>query len=158
MFGASSYSLNSSYVPTTLKSVKITGDLTTVGDSAFYGCSNLTIYCKSNTEAERYAKENSVSCIIDDEAPIVNITVNPTGWTKENVTLTVNASDNLSGLPVNAYSFDGGTTWQAENTKIYTENTNGLVIKVKDNLDNIATVDTINITKKWQKTDRGCYQ
>ena len=31
--------------------------------------------------------------------------------------------------------------------KTYTENTNGIVIKVKDKLGNIATYDTINITK-----------
>ena len=41
IFGASSYSDNSWYVPTSLKSVTITGS-TSIGSSAFYGCSNLT--------------------------------------------------------------------------------------------------------------------
>ena len=83
---------------------------------------------------------------IDKQAPIINsVTGNPTEWTKENVTLTVNASDSLSGIK--EYSFDGGENWQEENTKDYNQNTNGIVIKVRDNAGNIATYDTINITK-----------
>ena len=66
---------------------------------------------------------------IDKTAPkISSVTGNPTEWTKNNVTLTVNASDDLSGLA--AYSFDNGATWQTENTKTYTENTSGIVVKV----------------------------
>ena len=41
IFGALSYSSNSSYVPTSLKTVNITGG-TTIGSSAFRGCSSLT--------------------------------------------------------------------------------------------------------------------
>jgi len=40
IFGASSYSYNSSYVPISLKSVTITGD-TSIGGGAFYNCSGL---------------------------------------------------------------------------------------------------------------------
>ena len=41
IFGAGSYSDNSSYVPTSLKTVVITGG-TSISDYAFYGCSSLT--------------------------------------------------------------------------------------------------------------------
>ena len=78
---------------------------------------------------------------------MTNIEENPTSWTKGNVTLTINAEDSLAGLAEKPYSFDGGETWQSENTKTYTENTDGIVIKVKDKLDNINTHETINITK-----------
>ena len=45
---------------------------------------------------------------IDKEGPTINgIEGNPSSWTKENVTLKVNAEDNLSGLANEAYSFDG---------------------------------------------------
>ena len=41
IFGASSYSENSKYIPSTLKTVAITGE-TRLGDYAFFGCSGLT--------------------------------------------------------------------------------------------------------------------
>ena len=41
IFGANSYSNNSSYVPSSLKTVIITGG-NSIGNSAFYGCNNLT--------------------------------------------------------------------------------------------------------------------
>ena len=89
-----------------------------------------------------------VEYVLDDENPIItSITGNPTEWTTEDVTLTVQANDTLSGLASEPYSFDGGTTWQKENTKIYTENTNEIVIQVKDNLGNIETSEVINIDK-----------
>lgn len=85
---------------------------------------------------------------IDKTVPtITSITGNPMNWTSENVTLTVNANDTISGLSAQAYSFDGGTTWQESNMKTYTENTNGITIKVRDNAGNVATANTIDITK-----------
>lgn len=55
------------------------------------------------------------------------------------------ASDTLSGIA--GYSFDGGETWQVSNTKVFTENISGIVVKVKDAVGNITTYgETINIT------------
>ena len=86
----------------------------------------------------------------DVTAPTVTITGNPTEWTKDDVVLTVNAQDSESGLPDEttggAYSFDGGATWQAEASKTYTENSSGIIIKVRDEAGNIET-QTIDITK-----------
>lgn len=83
---------------------------------------------------------------IDKDKPIINsVTGNPEEYTKQNVTLVVNAIDTDSGVA--EYSFDGGKTWQAENSKEYSENTKGIVIKVKDKAGNESTYDeTINIT------------
>ena len=86
--------------------------------------------------------------VVDNTPPTVNVTGNATNWTNSNVTLTVTASDTESGLQNNAYSFDGGNTWQASNTKQYTENTSGIVVKVRDEANNIAEYgEVINITK-----------
>ena len=85
---------------------------------------------------------------IDKEGPTINgIEGNPSSWTKENVILKVNAEDNLSGLANEAYSFDGGNTWQESNEKTYTENTENIIIKVKDNVGNISEYEPISITK-----------
>lgn len=85
---------------------------------------------------------------IDKTKPIIsNVTGNPTNWTNGNVTLTVNASDAGSGLHATAYSFDNGVTWQSSNVKTYTENTNNIVVKVRDIAGNVYTNAIINITK-----------
>ena len=103
--------------------------------------------------------KSSISVLVnkfDHTAPtITNVTGNPSNWTKNNVTLTVNGAkdkgDNNvepgSGLANAAYSFDGGATWQASASKTYTSNTSGIVIKVRDRLGNIYTHSDISITK-----------
>lgn len=134
-----------------LKSIAIPEEVTWIGVDAFSNCSNLTIFCKSNSYTEEYAIDEGISYTIDDEAPTIeSVTGNPTEYTTENVTLTINAKDELSGLALKAYSFDGGTTWQKENTKTYEENTDGIVIKVRDALGNLYTHEEINITKIQQ--------
>ena len=95
--------------------------------------------------------KSSISVLVnkfDHEGPnITRVTGNPDKWTNKDVTLTVNATDSKSGLADAAYSFDGGTTWQKENSKTYKSNTNGIVIKVKDKVGNISTYPVIAITK-----------
>jgi prepilin-type N-terminal cleavage/methylation domain-containing protein len=81
------------------------------------------------------------------EPTITSVTGNPTSWTNNNVTLVINASDAGSGLHSTAYSFDGGTTWQASNTAVFT--TNQIVnIKVRDAALNTQTTSlTIDINR-----------
>lgn len=142
--------VNDSFVGcSSLKSIIIPNSVTTIANFAFSSCSGFTIYCKTNSTAQVYADSNSISYIIDDEAPkIERVTGNPIELTNRSVTLTINeAEDNLAGLALKPYSFDGGETWQVENTKTYEENTDGIVIKVKDALGNVYTHEEINITK-----------
>jgi hypothetical protein len=101
--------------------------------------------------------------VISDTTPptITSITGNPVNWTNQDVTLTVQASDNNS-LNTNAYSFDNGVTYQASNSKTFT--TNEIVnIKVRDSSNNetsqqviINRIDkqspAINLAGNWKNT------
>ncbi len=84
---------------------------------------------------------------IETTPPTINsVTGNATEWTNQDITLTINATDEESGVA--GYSFDDGENWQTSNSKIYTQNTNGIKIKVKDNAGNITSYDqTIDIDK-----------
>ena len=84
--------------------------------------------------------------IEDNVLPTIEVEGQSEEWTNKDVILTVIAQDNESGLQENAYSFDGGNTWQADNTKTYNQNTAGIVIKVRDEAGNEATYQTIDIT------------
>ena len=97
-----------------------------------------------------YGEEKTITAKadkIDKDSPEVEVTGMPTEYVSEDVTLTINAEDKLSGLAEMPYSFDGGVTWQAENTKTYEENTSGIKIQVKDNVGNIYEHEEINITQ-----------
>lgn len=72
---------------------------------------------------------------------ISNITKNPAGWTNQNVTFTVAASDSGSGLASAAYSFSnvsGSYSWGTAKTKTYSTNQT-VYFGVRDNAGNIAT-------------------
>ena len=131
-----------------LISIEIPSSVTSIGAySAFYGCSSsFKIYTNSDYVVS-CAKENSLNYVIDKNSPTVaSITVNPNTWTKGNVTVTINgATDEIVGLANKPYSFDGGVTWQVENTKTYTENTQGIQIQVRDSLGNVYKHKEINV-------------
>ncbi len=89
-----------------------------------------------------------ITTVIDDDLPTISaIGGNSDVWTKSNITLTVQAQDEGAGLAREAYSFDGGQTWQTSNQKVYKGNEQNISIKVKDKIGNIATATTVNITK-----------
>ena len=80
---------------------------------------------------------------IDEEAPTFTLSKSPsTEWSNSNVTVTVNANDDISG--VKEYSFDNGSTWQTSNTKEY-EATADIKVKVKDNMDNVSDYQELSI-------------
>lgn len=89
-------------------------------------------------------KEEPITVQIDRENPIIHsITKTPNTLTNGSVRLTVNASDDKSGIK--EYSFDNGVTWQVENYEEYTTNQPTINIKVKDNVGNISST-TASIT------------
>lgn len=81
-----------------------------------------------------------------ESIPIINsVTGNVNNWTKEDVVLTINASSSV-GLHDYPYSFDGGNTWQKNNSKEFKTNQT-VVIKVRDKNGNISSTNTQKITK-----------
>ena len=155
-----------------LKSIELPKDISYIGYSAFNDCPSLesviiknkyarimnlafeksdilTIYSYSGSTAQEYATEYEINFVeLKDNNPpeIYNVKGNTTEWTNKDITLEVSASDHENDIL--EYSFDNGETWQTSNTKTYMENTNGIIIKVKDGEGNIATYEeTINIDK-----------
>lgn len=83
-------------------------------------------------------------CIEDLTPPIVMIETTPS-LDKIELTIRLNAVDSGLGLDPKAYSFDNGTTWQANN-EIVVNSSYKDIIKVRDLANNITTVD-YNISK-----------
>lgn len=72
---------------------------------------------------------------------ISGITKSPDGWTNQNVSFTVAASDSGSGLASSAYSFSnasGSYSWGTAKSKTYSTNQT-VYFGVRDNAGNIAT-------------------
>ncbi len=78
--------------------------------------------------------EISVKIVLDNP-----ITTEGKDWTRDFVTLEVEAVDNQSGIPDEPYSWDDGVTWTSENTYIAQANETVTVI-VRDNVGNQASI------------------
>mgnify|MGYP004638748079 CR=1 FL=1 len=89
-------------------------------------------------------KNNNPSNNNQKVPPVVKVSGNPTKWTAENVTLKISATA-VNGLHSTAYSFDGGKTYQKENSKTFTSNTKGTIV-VRDKRGN-STKYEFNISK-----------
>jgi hypothetical protein len=88
----------------------------------------------------------TINIVQSDTTPpvITSITGNPTDWTNQNVTLTINATDEtaLGDLNTPPYSFDNGVTYQFSNQKTFT--TNEIVnIRVRDLSNNFTNQQVI---------------
>lgn len=131
--GVTSIEAAAFYECSSLTSMKIPSSVTTIGSSAFYGCEQLIIICKSETAAETYAKEKSITYQIDDQIPNINITQNGTETKVKSATPTVLITDELAGVDKNNLKY----LWSEEEDGITKENMtnkfeNGETLEIKD--------------------------
>lgn len=78
----------------------------------------------------------TVDCIDKDLPVIESVTKSTEAWTEDGVVLTVTAHDDKSGLPAEAYSFNGGAFTSSNSAKI---TSNGdISVKVRDTAGNIT--------------------
>jgi hypothetical protein len=92
---------------------------------------------------------------IDKEAPVINaLTANTTEQTKEDILLTANATDELSGLADKAYSWDEKQTWTDDNTYKISEN-GTYTVYVRDQLGNTSS-KSITISNKLGESAEAC--
>ena len=86
---------------------------------------------------------------IDNEGPEIAVTASTSDWVIGSITLTINATDDGSGLASSAYSINGGSY---STTNTYTTSAAGNIsIKVKDNVGNEST----KIVKTETRTEYG---
>ena len=157
-----------------LTDVEVPDSVTSIGDVAFEWCSNISsiaipksvtsmqtcsfvggyyqnenfkIYCKSDSAVKQYAEENNIPYVVDDTAPMVNLT-------QDGNSITVEATDNEggAGLSSKAYSLDG-ENWQSSN-KFEVTKSGTYTVYVKDRLYNI-TNKTIDVTISEPSDDKG---
>ena len=117
--------------------------------------SNFT-YCKTNgkhivtvRDVAGNTRTTTRSIVtIDKEAPTFTVSGNPATWTGSDVTLSISATDmpasGCSGLHAQAYSFDGGATWQADTSKTFSEN-GTYTLMVRDSVGNVSKGQDITI-------------
>lgn len=125
-----------------------TGTCTVTGDG--------TYTCTVTWTDNGAVRTSSVSYVVEDydkEPPVVNsITESPEARTKEDVVLTIRASDNMG---IDSYSFDSKGTWQSGNT--LTISSNGKVgCAVKDlagNMSDVVEFTISNIDKESPVVD-----
>lgn len=104
----------------------------------------VTIHTKAyNSGDARLKTQASTTVYLDKVKPSVSINGLPENWTKNDVTITVTASDGGVGLPADAYWFTSSEGWVTTNSHTYSSNYNG-IIKVQDKLGNVAE-ETLNI-------------
>ena len=87
-------------------------------------------------------EEEGAECIVSGEC-VDSLTCSLSVDANKNVVVTsANQSDTLS------YSFDGGSSWQASNTKMVTVNsqTGSLTIQAKNSSGNVATCGNVSVT------------
>ena len=96
------------------------------------------VYARIEDNAGNLHFIGSDGLIADAANPTAEITQSPAGWTNGSVTLTIDASDSMSGLEERPYSFDGGATYTEDNTSTFSSN-GQKTIMVKDKAGNILT-------------------
>ena len=74
-------------------------------------------------------------------------------YTNQNITMYINGSDSLSGKA--EYSFDDGSIWSEDNSKVYSQNQASLKLKMRDRAKNVSDVSK-RIIDNIDKLDPTC--
>ena len=69
-------------------------------------------------------------------------------YTNQNITMYINGSDSLSGKA--EYSFDDGSIWSEDNSKVYSQNQASLKLKMRDRALNVSN----RVTEKIDNIDK----
>lgn len=105
------------------------------------------------SESKKERKYTLNICKTNQSVPTIKkVNISPTGYTKDKVTVTIEA-ESESSLHKEAYSIDDGLTWQTSNKFTITEN-KILYIKVRDenNTQSLTTIKEINNIDKSKVT------
>ena len=85
------------------------------------------------------ARDNNLNTV-GRFCPVINeIIKTPSNETNGNVTLTIDTSNNNPSARVKEYSFDGGKSWQEENSKTYSANEEEIEIWIRDYYGHVCT-------------------
>ena len=95
------------------------------------------------------SKTLSFAAYVDEGAPAISVTGNPTSWTKSNATLTIKSRESFSGLASLTINGKKVTTTQADNiyTAKYVASANGKVTIVATDKAGNSRTETVNVTK-----------
>jgi hypothetical protein len=100
------------------------------------------------TAADGSGVKGEALITIDTTAPQTSAVISPTapdgqnGWYMHPVTVTLNATDNISGVAKTEYSLDGGMTWQLYKSQV-TINQDGKYTMSSRSTDNAGNVDAV---------------
>lgn len=109
-------------------------------------------YVATDTKNNRTSLIVTVTVIDTTKPVITSVTGSPTTWTKNDVTLTINANDEGSGMHDTGYSCNGGATWQASN-KCTVSSNQTVSISVRDKNGNVNSTSVV--VDKIDKTTPG---
>jgi hypothetical protein len=105
-----------------------------------------TVYYNSTDNAGNVENTNTAVIMIDKTPPVTSISLSGTlglnGWYTSNVNVSLTASDNVSGVNVTEYSFDG-ITWNIY-TGPFTISTEGVTTVYYRSIDNAGNVENTN--------------
>ena len=88
----------------------------------------------------------------DHDAPVSTATINPAapngsnGWYTSDVTISLNATDNVTGAAMTEYSLNGGTTWQTYTAPVTVSQDGQHTVSYRstDNAGNVEAAKTIS--------------
>jgi hypothetical protein len=106
---------------------------------------SLTLSGTATDKAGNTANGTSTPVNIDKTAPVTGISGNSNSWVNGNVTLTLNPTDNLSGIAATKYSVDGGATQSGTSVSLSTDGTHTVSFFSVDNAGNTEAANSVQV-------------